>query len=171
MEATEEHRVNDRVQVIADLAVDGITAARALAAAGAEDIVLTTHAPLRTYLETRPELVVLDPLGDDERTLRTLRSLAVPGWGNVRVPVVVIVDEVAPDREQQMLDAGAFALLRRECVDDRLRIVISDALETRRLELTRRAENDAVAARHLRRLMGSTGDPTDQPVDGARTGG
>jgi PleD family two-component response regulator len=121
--------------VVSDLESDGLRHVRALRAAGIEDVQRTGPIGLLgTYLEVRPDLVVLDLLSDPTEPAAILRQLAPIGFRSAPVPFLIVVDTAAA--ADAALDAGATDVIHRvETHGPTLISRVGNGLEARRLAL------------------------------------
>ncbi len=137
------------VLVVTELVADGLRHANALAPVAEVALLEGTAHVLAVFLETRPDLVVLDPLTDLDEAGTIIRQLAPVGFGNTAVPFVVVVD--GAEDAARCLDAGAHDTVRRdEAGSGSFAARVQNALDARELAVRARRERrelvDAVLA-------------------------
>lgn len=130
--------------IVTDFEADGVAYERILAEVGFDRVVRCgPEDPLRSYLDVRPELVVLDLMAlDDECSL--VGSIRVGGWRNVHVPVVVVGEDA-----DRYLEAGASAVIGHDEVREALAIACMASYAERCRKLLERSllerEDDSTA--------------------------
>lgn len=124
------------VLIISELELDAHGYAERLAEVGFRDIETSSGDHLRSYLELRPDLVVLDLFSaEEERSI--LGSLRVGGFRNVTVPVIVVGD---PDEEY--IESGAEAVVAPEEVDGLLAMTAMAVYAERCRKLVERSRQE-----------------------------
>ncbi|MDX1658208.1 MAG: hypothetical protein R3343_05255 [Nitriliruptorales bacterium] len=131
--------------VIAEFESDAREYKRQLEQAGFTAVVPSMgEDPLRAYLDTRPELVVIDLLSEDTEC-SLLGSIRVGGWRNVHVPVVVV-----GEHNDRYLAAGASTVVRHDEAEESIPLVAVALYAERCRQLLERAREERAAPSPLR---------------------
>lgn len=139
----DEHLCDLRILAVDDQAANLLFLARTLQRAGCRQVV-TEQNPARAvavFVETEPDLVVLDLHMPEMDGLELMRRLAPIAGGRSGVPFLVLTGDEDEAVKQQALQTGARDFLTKPFSPTELLLRVRNLLEVQQLHRTLRAQN------------------------------